>query len=820
MYAIRYIRRGESTERNLYIPGSEIYYITEGKLHLGIGISGDLEITIPSYNPAVDDLRILTDEIVFYRNNIELWRGRPISSEQSFDLQTKIVCEGCLSYFYDTFYPPYTHKGTISDFFTSIIQNHNLSVEAQKRFNVGYVTVTDSNNYISRSCKSYSRSLSVLKDKLQDSTLGGYLRVRVENGVKYLDYLSGYNTTATQPAKYGYNILDAAINIEYNDLITAVLPLGAQQEETGIMIEDSEGEENDSTTGTRLTIKSINNNSPYIYDADAVSKYGWICDVAEWDDVTLPENLMERGQAYLQEHMSAIKSFTIKAVDMNLADNTVISWQIGDKVQIKSSPHGIDINAELTELEIDIINIENNILTFGSKTSLTDSINRNQSSVEDLINSEIQNRRNAYSELQKAINESNGFFVTAVQQGNGSSVYYMHDAKELANSTFVTKVTSEAIGLSTDGGKTYPFGFTVTGAMVMDIIQANGIDAQYINVKNQGTQKNLSDTIAELSVGYGQISQKVSQTDYTGATIVSKINQTASTVTISAQHIKLEGIVTANSNFKVLTDGSIECKNATISGTVTAGFGSLIGGWSINDDKIYAGNSNTGVAVMQKPTSRTTYVFAAGGSSHSSYVDCPFRVTSDGLLYAAEAKFSVGNGDGISLFTDTRNDNIGILRSNTNGEAYLGTTNYRWHSVYCSDGAFNGSDRKIKNHIDFMNNSQNVEDFIYSLQPVFYTLKAGEGKRTHMGFYAQDVADSAKKTIGDLAVYQASVISKNDKNEIIEGYYSENEPDENLTWVLNYSEFIAPLVATIQKQHNEIAALNDRLYKLESQIWE
>ena len=39
-------------------------------------------------------------------------------------------------------------------------------------------------------------------------------------------------------------------------------------------------------------------------------------------------------------------------------------------------------------------------------------------------------------------------------------------------------------------------------------------------------------------------------------------------VTIKADQIKLEGLVTANSYFKVLTDGSIETRNANINGSV------------------------------------------------------------------------------------------------------------------------------------------------------------------------------------------------------------------------------------------------------------
>lgn len=61
-----------------------------------------------------------------------------------------------------------------------------------------------------------------------------------------------------------------------------------------------------------------------------------------------------------------------------------------------------------------------------------------------------------------------------------------------------------------------------------------------------------------------------SKTLENGETIVSKINQTADTIAIAASHIRLEGIVTANSNFKVNLDGSIEAENGKFNGHIYA----------------------------------------------------------------------------------------------------------------------------------------------------------------------------------------------------------------------------------------------------------
>lgn len=68
-------------------------------------------------------------------------------------------------------------------------------------------------------------------------------------------------------------------------------------------------------------------------------------------------------------------------------------------------------------------------------------------------------------------------------------------------------------------------------------------------------------------------------------TIQSSIKQTANEIRITAENITLEGLVTANSNFKILTDGSMEAVNGKFSGELNATSGT-IGGLTINDDSI------------------------------------------------------------------------------------------------------------------------------------------------------------------------------------------------------------------------------------------
>lgn len=84
--------------------------------------------------------------------------------------------------------------------------------------------------------------------------------------------------------------------------------------------------------------------------------------------------------------------------------------------------------------------------------------------------------------------------------------------------------------------------------------------------------------------------------------IISTINQSSEAVSISASKINLNGVVTANNNFKIDTNGKMTCVNATISGTVTTGnlnaSGGTIAGFDIhgsylegNTCSLYSGQS-------------------------------------------------------------------------------------------------------------------------------------------------------------------------------------------------------------------------------------
>lgn len=98
-----------------------------------------------------------------------------------------------------------------------------------------------------------------------------------------------------------------------------------------------------------------------------------------------------------------------------------------------------------------------------------------------LVEQERNNRQNALDKMQEALKNSNGMYATQEILLDGSTIYYLHDKPTLVESKNVIKLTSEVIGFSIDGGKTYPYGFTITGEMVARLLYTEGINADYIN---------------------------------------------------------------------------------------------------------------------------------------------------------------------------------------------------------------------------------------------------------------------------------------------------------------------------------------------------
>ena len=98
-----------------------------------------------------------------------------------------------------------------------------------------------------------------------------------------------------------------------------------------------------------------------------------------------------------------------------------------------------------------------------------------------LVRQEKTEREKALEKLTEIVENASGLYTTEDAQPDGSVIFYMHDKPTLKESLIVWKMTAEAWGVSTDGGKTYNAGMTVDGDTIVRILTATGVNADWIN---------------------------------------------------------------------------------------------------------------------------------------------------------------------------------------------------------------------------------------------------------------------------------------------------------------------------------------------------
>ena len=229
---------------------------------------------------------------------------------------------------------------------------------------------------------------------------------------------------------------------------------------------------------------------------------------------------------------------------------------------------------------------------------------------------------------------------------------------------------------------------------------------------------------------------------------------------------------------------------------------------------------------LQAPEDKS-YVFSIGESKSNP----AFRVRYDGRTWARILECGFDDDKGLVMYYSYKVDeNHGINQPifrpmrNQNGNGYgrIGTSDYPFNIIRANEmhstAYHNDSDKKEKNHIDILNKNESkgslsfAQTFIYSLSPSVYTFKKDQ-KNIHFGFYAQDLYSTLNKLApGKFFGVVSASLKKGNENK---NFDINQQQDENLRWSLAYNQIIAPLVAVVQKQKQEIEELSNRISKLE-----
>ena len=342
----------------LYADSHKDYKIVSPKLELELNKAGKFEFSIYPNHPHYGFIKKLKSIIRVYHEDELVFRGRVLNSEKGWINESKVTCEGELAFFNDSIIRPYDYitngQITIRDFLEFIIKEHNSQVDENRRFEIGTVTVTDGDtsnteNLISRSNSEYSSSWETISKSLVEM-LGGYLIVRHEADGAYIDYLSDINVISSQTVEFGKNLTDVLRTVKGEDLYTALIPLGAKDEETG----------------ERITIASVNEEIDYLINEKQAETYGRIFKTIVWEDVKSPQLLLSKAQSYLTSIGMLTETIELKAVDISPLNDDINSFRLGTRVRVHSTPHDINKTFTIEKLSIDLMKPESNKLTLGA----------------------------------------------------------------------------------------------------------------------------------------------------------------------------------------------------------------------------------------------------------------------------------------------------------------------------------------------------------------------------------------------------------------------------------------------------------------------
>lgn len=589
--------------KKIYDPRIEKLQLEEAELSQAKNKAGSMTFTIPTaHTYAQTSIIPGITRIVVKEDEETVFKGRITKTNPNFYDDSECTAEGDLAYLNDTVVRPYEYVGSPREYFAFLIEQHNAQVEKERQFAVGRVTVADPNDYIVRSSAQYPSTWEELGTKLLDS-MGGFLVERWEDGVTYLDYLAEIRENNEQVAKYGENIVDIDRIKEIDSgFATAVIPLGKKQEaedgkeaqyltiksinngkdyvqnddavsKYGLILKTVEHE--DVTLPENLLRKGKEDLTEAIKSVESITVTA--ADLSGTGVKVESFRFMKNVRCVSKHHGLDFRS-PVVSLARNLLDRSDYKITVGDT---QKSYTGASITSK----------------------------RETESKAEEIISLEREARKKAIEDLVSKVEKAPGLYITDTGEGEAHN-WYLHDKKTVEESYIIIRVNAAGIIFSTDGGNHYN-GVSWDGDAILKKIYAIGIDANHINagelnaaivkIKNLHLQDisddkgvtldaTLNGITADVSSKYTELDGKISENSASISmlpdsitstvkksyidplttrmesaeasikineqgieskvsknSVISTINQSSESVTISASKINLKGAVTISS---------------------------------------------------------------------------------------------------------------------------------------------------------------------------------------------------------------------------------------------------------------------------------
>lgn len=322
-------------------------------------------------------------------------------------------------------------------------------------------------------------------------------------------------------------------------------------------------------------------------------------------------------------------------------------------------------------------NTENRLKSYSTTAQMNSAIKQKADEISTSVSATYATKTSVTTAQNNAVSTAKDYTDSAKASALTTAKGYADDAEAAANANTANRLKS----------------YSTTAQMNSAINQkANEITASVSSTyATKSALNNANSEIDALQTWRSEASLKITDsaivatvtsssswaTKADKANLISQINQSAEQVAISASKIKLEGIITANGNFKILSDGSME----TIAGK--------IGGWTISgnnlmDDRtdflvriaaptVYGGdgNGNADVLVVRDKTNDTY----------------PLVISSNGQVLATRCKFEGGTIGGWKInFTNLKSPSGNLTIDSATGTISTQRTNGNKGVAFYDDG--------------------------------------------------------------------------------------------------------------------------------------
>ena len=518
----------------LYSPGDEELSVLSPVLETQCNAAGTLTFVLLPEHPMYSALHKMRTRIDVRQDNEIIWRGRVLETETDFYRQKTVTCEGELTYLVDSVLHPYklaNYDGTAAGLFRLYMTRHNEAVSEAQQFQIGSI---DIETLSSVENTGYGNTWDEISGNLID-VHGGFLRIRYDGDVRYLDWTKESGTSCGQVIRFGENLLDLSEYVSASEVVTCLIPYAGQ-------------------SGSQITISSVNGGKDYIEDAAGIALYGRIWGVTEFDTKDA-STLLEMAKENLQKRLKETITITISAVDLHLLDVNAESFRVGDKVRVVSPPHGIDAEYTCTAISLDLVSPDQSEYTFGTPETGMASTTAATSKAVEVVDTSVEYLRQIVSDQNTHLLITDGLITAYTQKTN-------------ENTDTLNTVQTTLDGMN----GTLPAYVETVDKHTQDITTIRA-DLDGMNGTLTAYAERLGDAESEITRVQvtldginGELTSKVSKGD-----LISTINQTAGEVKISASCINLEGYVTT-SEFETVSGWADNFEGDTINCVTLSAF--------------------------------------------------------------------------------------------------------------------------------------------------------------------------------------------------------------------------------------------------------